>query len=55
MVHIFIIDANDNPPVFAFNRYNVSVAEEQGEGALVGNITVYIYHIAQIFFGTKLL
>ena len=41
MVHIFIIDANDNPPVFTLDRYNVSVMEEQGPGALVANITVH--------------
>ena len=41
MVHIFIINANDNPPVFALNRYDVSVTEEQGKGALVGSITVH--------------
>lgn len=41
MVHIFIIDANDNPPVFAFDRYNVSIVEGQASGVLVANITVY--------------
>ena len=56
MVHIFIINANDNPPVFALNRYDVSVTEEQGKGALVGSITVHnilsIYHIAKNFHGS---
>lgn len=42
MVHIFIIDANDNPPVFEFDRYNVSVTEEQASGALVASIMVHI-------------
>lgn len=41
MVHIFIINANDNPPVFEFDRYNVSVMEEQAAGALVANIMVH--------------
>ena len=45
MVHIFIIDANDNPPVFAFDRYNVSVMEGQAPGALVENITVYVNRV----------
>ena len=47
MVHIFIIDANDNPPVFVFDRYNVSVMEEQAPGALVENITVYVNQVRE--------
>ena len=47
MVHIFIIDANDNPPVFDLDRYNVSITEEQAPGALVANITVH-YTINQV-------
>ena len=43
MVHIFIIDANDNPPVFELDSYNVNVIEEQQPGALVTTITVYLY------------
>ena len=41
MVHIFIIDANDNPPVFVFDIYDVSVREEQAVGTLVADIMVY--------------
>jgi len=44
MVHIFIIDANDNPPVFAYDTHNVSVREEQPSGALVANIMVHNIH-----------
>lgn len=51
MVHIFIVDSNDNPPVFEFDRYNVSITEEQSSGAFVTNITVcsnVFYKIADI-------
>lgn len=42
MVHIFILDTNDNPPMFAADRYNVSVREEQGSGAFVAYIMVRV-------------
>jgi len=41
MVHIFIIDVNDNPPMFAFDTYTVSVREEQSAGAFVATIEVH--------------
>lgn len=43
MVHIFIIDANDNPPVFALDSYDVNVTEEQLSGTLVAIVTVFAY------------
>ena len=43
MVHIFIIDANDNPPVFALDSYDVNVTEEELSGTLVAIVTVFAY------------
>ena len=40
MVHIYIIDINDNPPMFEFNSYTISVREEQSAGAFVGRVEV---------------
>ena len=43
MVHIFIIDANDNPPVFPLDSYDVNVTEEELSGTLVAIIMVFAY------------